>query len=103
VRRRLHKGVWPRVSDAGDGSRYGDTEVWARLLAESSGGVWAKTRAGASVVVWGGRSDCGVEATVRRRGGRVIAKCKWVWVWGNTCGKWDGRGDVKWIRVRRRD
>ncbi|KAJ7825888.1 hypothetical protein B0H14DRAFT_2596231 [Mycena olivaceomarginata] len=56
------------------GGRYGDTEVWARLPAESSGGVWAQPRAGASVVGWGGRSDRGVEAAVGRRGGRVIAK-----------------------------
>ncbi|KAJ7839381.1 hypothetical protein B0H14DRAFT_2588049 [Mycena olivaceomarginata] len=81
------------VSDAADGSCYGDTEVWARLLVESSGDIWARTRAGANVARWGGRSDRGAEAAAGTRwgsSGRVNAKRKWVQ--GDACGKRDGGG-----------
>jgi hypothetical protein len=56
------RAVWPRVSETADGSCYGDTEVWARLLAESSGDIWARTCTGASVARWGGRRNRDAEA-----------------------------------------
>ncbi|KAJ7323981.1 hypothetical protein DFH08DRAFT_817457 [Mycena albidolilacea] len=64
-----------------NGSCYGDTEVWAWLLAESSRDIWARTRGGVNIARWRGRSERGAEAAAGRErghGGRVVAKLRQV-------------------------